>query len=314
MMKHIALAALAVFLATPAEAKVKVVTSFSILADITSNIGGDAIELTTLVPAGADAHTYEPKPDDLKAIATADVVIVNGLGFEGWQTRLFEAANFKKRVVTATDGVKVRYSEAKERSEVEAHSETETNSAEHEHDHGHSDLDPHAWQNAANIGQYVKNITVGLCAADSTNCKNFEARAKSYSDQIAVLDGEIKEILGATKPEDRVVITSHEAFGYFADAYEMTFLAPEGMSTEAEASAKDVAKVISQIRERKAKALFLENISDPRLLEQIASETGLQSGGTLYSDALAQAPDAASTYIGMMRHNAKAIASAMSGH
>jgi zinc/manganese transport system substrate-binding protein len=284
------------FLTGAAEAKIKVVASFSILADLTANVGGDKIELTSIVKPGSDAHVYEPKPDDVKAVVAADVVIVNGLGFEGWQQRLIEASGFKKYLVTAAQGVRARELDHEEHGD-EAHD--------------HQDHDPHAWQNVANAQVYVANIAKGLCATDKVNCDYYEGKAKAYTEKLVALDSEIKSAINTIPEQNRTIITSHDAFGYLAESYGLDFLAPEGISTDAEASARDVARLIIQVREKNAKALFVESISDPRLLEQIASETGLKPGGTLYSDALSGTDGPASTYIDMMRHNIKTITSAI---
>jgi zinc/manganese transport system substrate-binding protein len=302
MKGYLATLLLFTFLTGTAEAKIKVVASFSILADLTANVGGEKIELTSIVKPGSDAHVYEPKPDDVKAVAAADVVIVNGLGFEGWQQRLIEASGFKKSLVTAAEGIRAR-----ELEHEAGHQEHD----EEAHAHDHQDHDPHAWQNVANAQVYVANIARGLCAADMVNCDYYEGNAKVYTERLVTLDSEIKSAINTIPEQNRTIITSHDAFGYLAEAYGLDFLAPEGISTDAEASAKDVAQLIVQVREKNAKALFVENISDPRLLEQIASETGLQPGGTLYSDALSRSDGPASTYIDMMRHNIKTITSAI---
>jgi zinc/manganese transport system substrate-binding protein len=296
MTRYLTTLLLVILLTGTAEAKIKVVASFSILADLTVNVGGDKIELTSIVKPGSDAHVYEPKPDDVKAVAGADVVIVNGLGFEGWQQRLIEASGFKKSLVIAAEGISAREQDHEEHGD-EAHD--------------HQDHDPHAWQNVANAQVYVANIARGLCAADMVNCDYYEGNAKVYTERLVALDSEIKSAINTIPEQNRTIITSHDAFGYLAEAYGLDFLAPEGISTDAEASAKDVAQLIVQVREKNAKALFVENISDPRLLEQIASETGLQPGGTLYSDALSGTDGPASTYIDMMRHNIKTITSAI---
>ncbi len=280
---------LAISFAPAAGAKIRVVASFSILADLIANVGGDRIELSSIVKAASDAHAYEPKPDDVKAVAAADIVIVNGLGFEGWQQRLVQASGFEKSVVVASDGIELY--------------------ALDEADHTHQD--PHAWQNVSNVKTYAANIANGLCAADGANCSFYKSNAKAYGEKLTALDTEIKSAINSIPEINRIIITSHDAFGYFSEAYGVTFLAPEGINTDAEASAKDVAHLIRQIRTENAKALFVENINDPRLLEQIASETGLHLGGTLYSDALSASVGPASTYIDMMRYNTKTITSAI---
>jgi zinc/manganese transport system substrate-binding protein len=284
-MLRLLIVVLALLAATPAVAAERViaVASFSILGDLVSRVGGERVEVTTIVGPGSDAHIYEPKPDDAKAMAAAAIVLVNGLGFEGWMERLVQASGYGGTVVTVTDGVAV------------------------------AEGDPHAWQDAGNAAIIVDNIAKALCAADLENCAAYEGNAASYRKELAALDQEIKAALAQVPSERRVVITSHDAFGYFARAYGVTFLAPEGVSTESEASAKDVAKLIAQIRADKASALFIESISDPRLIEQIARETGVKIGGELYSDALSPKHGPAATYLDMMRHNARMLTAAMRG-
>ncbi len=289
MMLKVCLAAL-VLLATSAtivEAKLKVVASFSIIGDLVAQVGGEDIELTTIVGPNADAHVYEPKPDDAKAMARADVVFVNGLGFEGWLQRLVEASGYGKDIVTVSDGI------------VELVPD------------GENAADPHGWQSIGNAKTYIANIQRGLCRADALSCDTFEMRATRYTKALDELDDWTKTLVAAIPIDRRVIITSHDAFGYFAKAHGIRFLAPEGVNTESEASAQDVAALIRQIRARKAKVLFLETISDPRLIAQIASETGVTIGGSLYSDALSAGDGPARNYIEMMRHNVRLITDAM---
>ncbi len=274
--------------ASAAEAKLKVVASFSIIGDLVAQVGGEDIELTTIVGPGADTHVYEPKPDDARAMARADVVFVNGLGFEGWQNRLAEASGYSKDIVAVSNGIKVLTQES-------------------------GIVDPHGWQSVFNTKIYVANIKEALCRAEAAACSKFEMRAAAYVAELYALDNGIRGMVNAIAPEKRVVITSHDAFGYFARDYAITFLAPEGVTTESEASARDVAELIRQIRTHKATALFMESISDPRLIEQIASETGVAIGGALYSDALSDTGGSAPSYVAMMRRNAQLITSAISG-
>ena len=247
--------------------------------------------MSAIVGANGDAHVYEPKPDDARMVATADIVFVNGLGFEGWLDRLMEASGGKDKIVTLSNG-------------IVNHTMTED---------GGASIDPHAWQSVPNARIYVKNIAEALCAKDAEGCSGYKANAAAYDQELAALDASIRQSFAAIPVERRLVITSHDAFGYFAREYSVKFLAPEGINTESEASARDVAKLISQIRALKASALFVENISDPRLIEQIANETGVTPGGALYSDALSDAGGTAPTYIDMMKHNAALLAAAMQG-
>lgn len=305
--------------------KLPVVASFSILGDVVAEVGGDRVAIKTIVGPGGDAHVYQPTPADAGAISKAKVVFVNGLAFEGWLDRLIQSSGYKGPVVFATVGItplkgEEHEDEASHKGEAAGHGDHEHHgkSAKHAEDekhaeHDHGEFDPHAWQSVKNVIAYVANVKDGLCKADAAGCGAFTRNATAYTAKLEVLDAEIRGKLGAIAADKRKVITSHDAFGYFASAYGVTFLAPTGVSTESEASAKDVAALIDQIRKEGVRAVFVENISDTRLIEQIARETGAKIGGTLYSDALSEAGGPASTYIDMMRHNAKLIAGALAG-
>lgn len=282
---------------------VKVVASFSILGDMVANVGGDHIALTTLVGPDGDAHVFQPSPRDARAVAGADLVIMSGLGFEGWMERLTEAAAYKGKIVVASTGVTPR-----EMAGEESHEE-HAEEGPGEHDHGN--IDPHAWQDLSNGLRYVDNIAAGLIAADPAHEADYRAQAAAYRAKLEALDARVKAAINALPAERRKIITSHDAFGYFAAAYGLEVLAPQGVSTESEASAKGVALLIQQIRETKAPAVFLENVTDPRLIEQIARETGAHIGGTLYSDALSDASGGASTYIAMFEHNVAMLTAAL---
>lgn len=283
----------------------KVVASFSILGDMVAEVGGDLVEVRTLVGPNGDAHVYAPTPADARETAGASLVVVNGLGFEGWLDRLVEASGYSGPVAIASEGVvPISVSEEHAGEEETAHGEP---------DHHHGDIDPHAWQSVANAGIYVKNIVAALCSADATDCPAFEANGAAYLAELDALDVSIKAGVAAIPADRRKVITTHDAFGYFAREYGIAFMAPQRVSTESEASAGAVASLIKQIRDEGVTAIFLENISDPRLVEQIASETGVEPGGELYSDALSQPDGPAATYVEMMRHNAALLQSAMLG-
>lgn len=271
-------------------APVKVAASFSILADMTRQIGGEDVDVAALVGPEGDAHVYQATPADAKKLARADLVVVNGLGFEGWIDRLVKSAGYKGPVTVATKGVKAQKAE--------------------DDGHNHSQTDPHAWQSVANAMIYADNILNGLSAAAPDKADKFKARHAAYRAELAALDAEIKAALAPIPPAQRKIVTTHDAFAYFAKAYDVTFLSATGVSTESEAAAGDVAKLIRQIKKEKAKAVFVENISDPRMVQRIAAETGAQLGPKVYSDALAASGDAAS-YVGMMRSNAKAFSAAL---
>lgn len=298
-------------LAAFAQEKMPVVASFSILGDMVANVGGDRVEVTTIVGPDGDAHVYSPTPADAQAVASAQVVFVNGLAFEGWLDRLIEASEYKGPVIVATEGVKLlEISEEDHNEEGEEHAEGEA----HDHDeaaHDHGGTDPHAWQSLANARVYVTNIEAGLAAADPAGAEIYAANAAAYLVEIDAVDAEIKAAVAALPEANRAIVTSHDAFGYFGAAYGLTLHAPEGLSTESEASAADVATLITQMKAEAIPAVFMENISDSRLLEQITSETGAQIGGTLYSDALSPADGPAGTYLDMMRHNIATLTAAL---
>lgn len=284
----------------------KVVASFSIIADFARNVGGDRIELTTLVGPNGDAHVYEPRPADAAALSSADVILVNGLHFEGFLPRLVEASATKAPIVELTKGIEPLKSEAEEHEHGHAEGEHAEHKEEHAgHDHGA--YDPHAFQSIANARIYVRNIVDAFCAADAEGCETYKANGMAYDKQLEATEADVKAAINAIPQEKRLVITSHDAFGYFERAYGLKFLAPEGISTDSEASAADIAKLIEQVREDKASAIFVENITNPRLIEQIASETGLAMGDELFSDALSKPGEGAGTYIEMMEHNAEAF-------
>ncbi|MBG1232598.1 metal ABC transporter solute-binding protein, Zn/Mn family [Aestuariivirga litoralis] len=279
-------------LAAPAiaDAKLHVTASFSILGDMVKRVGGDLVDVSTIVGPDADTHVYEPKPADVQLISKSQVLFVNGLGFEGWMTRFVDSSGFKGQVVTVSAGVASRQME----------------------DDGKEITDPHAWQNLANGLIYVRNIELGLCAADPTDCGTFKQNADAYSAEITALDTEVKAAIAKVEVQKRLVITTHDAFGYFGAAYGVKFEAPEGFSTESEAAAGDVAKLITQIKAQHATALFFENMSDPRLIEQIGRETGVNPGGKLFADALSQ-DEGGGSYLEFFRHNVKLLVAAMSG-
>ena len=282
----ISLSLIAVMAPARAQERLNVVASFSILGDFVRNVGGDRVSVTTLVGPDSDAHVYSPTPADAKRIADAKLVFVNGLGFEGWLPRLVKSAGGKATIVTATSGI------------------TPLKSG--------SAADPHAWQSVANAKVYVANIRDALAAADPANAEAFKANASRYLTDLDALDREVREAVAQIPESRRKVISTHGAFGYFAAAYGVAFIAPVGVSTESEASARDVARIITQIRTSKIPAVFLENISDPRLIRRISAETGARVGGTLYSDSLTGEKGDSPTYIAMVRHNIKALTSALS--
>jgi zinc/manganese transport system substrate-binding protein len=280
---------------SPAQAqeRLNIVATFSILGDFARNVGGGRISVTTLVGPNSDTHVYTPTPSDAKKITDAKLVILNGLGLEGWLPRLIKSSGGKGVAIVATKGIATR-------------------KIEDGHDHGPGDADPHAWQSVVNAKIYVTNIRDALTAVDPAGADAYRANAEAYLAKLDALDREIRRAVAKISPERRGVISTHDAFGYFAAAYGIKFIAPQGVSTESEPSARDIAAIITQIRKQKIPAVFLENVSDPRLIRRIASETGANIGGTLYSDSLTDEKGPAPTYIDMVLHNIKALTSALS--
>lgn len=270
-----------------------VVASFSILADMVKQVGGPHVVVTSLVGPNFDAHVFDPTPADAKRLAAAKLVVVNGLGFEGWMDRLIKSSGYKGSVVTASRGVKT------------------IPMAKHDHGHGHkhahSAPDPHAWQSLLNVPQYVENIRVALSAAMPAQAADFQVRATDYLKQIDTLEKSTQARIAAVPIERRRVITSHDAFGYFARAYKVNFYPLQGLSTGSEASAADVVRIVNEIKKNKVTAIFAENISDPRVLERVAKDTGASIGGTLYADALSEPGTQADTFLKMFAYNVDTI-------
>lgn len=315
-------------LARPAfadDGKMPVVATFSILGDFVKQVGGDRVDVTTIVGPDADSHVYQPTPADAKKLTAAKIIFVNGLGFEGWADRLAKASGTKAEIVVATKGITPRKADDDEHEhdhDAKGHDHDHDHDKKgHKHDdhddhkhagHDHGDQDPHAWQSVGNAKIYVSNIRDALIAADPAGKDSYTANAAAYTAKLDALDAEVKQAISKIPQERRRIITSHDAFGYFADAYGVAFISPDGVSTESEASAKDVARIIRQIKAEKIPAIFIENVSDPRLMERIAKETGAKVGGALYSDALSDDKGPASTYIEMTRFNANALSNALS--
>ena len=294
---RIALAALAFALLlgggpAVAQDKIKVIATFSILADLTKNVGGARAEVPASSGRTATPMSIRRRRPTPRGSRNPKLVFANGLGFEGWITRLIKASGTKALHIVASKGVKPR-------------------KAGGGHDHGHAAGDPHAWQSVANVKIYVGNIRDALIAADPAGKTTYEANAAGYLGKLDALEREISDAVARIPAERRRIITTHDAFGYFRDAYGLDFIAPQGVSTESEVSARDVARIIAQIKKQKIPAVFMENVSDPRLLKRIADETGAKIGGTLYSDALTEEKGHAPTYIDLVRHNVRTLAAAL---
>ena len=352
---NVATAVLALSLAAPAAAQsdrpIPVVATFSILGDMVKHIGGEHVDVTTLVGPDGDTHVYQPTPADARAVSEARVLVVNGLQFEGWLDRLIDASDFRGIRLVATEGIEpIAFDDEHDQGgSLEVHAEESghdhdhddqaeaghdddhdhdehAEAAAHDHDdehddeahaeaghdhHDHGAFDPHAWQSLGHAVAYVDNITAALAQADPANAADFYQNRAAYGSEIEALDAEIRESMAGLPADRRIVVTSHDAFQYFGRDYGLTFIAPQGLSTESEASAKDVARLIQQIRERDIRAVFIENVADPRLLKRIADETGASIGGTLYPGALSGPDGPAPTYLDMMRHNAMTLAQAL---
>lgn len=295
------LAVMLVFTALPAFAsQPRVVASFSILADITQAIGGDAIQVDSLVGVGQDMHGYRPTPQDSQKLAQADLVIVNGLGFEGWLDRLIKASGYKNAVVVASKGISPL---AASEAEHDHHHKDA-----HEHDHGA--VDPHVWQSPVNARIYVRNIAAALSQLVPDQALAIAERAAAYDAVLVAIDQSIQQRLKIIPQERRLVVTSHDAFGYFAQAYDIEFVSIAGLSTQEAARPSDVARVEKIIRDNKAAAIFLENAANDRLLNSLAKDLSVKIGGTLYADALTAGGEAAS-YLNLLRHNSDAILGAL---
>jgi zinc/manganese transport system substrate-binding protein len=306
-MVGLAVLAVAIGLARPAGAApdgrpVRAVASFSILGDLVRAVGGVRVVVSTLVGPDSDAHGFSPTPADARKLAEADIVFVNGLGLEGWLDRLIRASGTRAPVVVASAGVTPIPAE-----DEHAHGEPEQD----EHPHGDRAVDPHAWQNVANVRIYVANIRDGLAKVDPGHADAYRDAAAAYLAELDALERAVRATIDGIPPERRRIITTHDAFKYFAAAYGLHFVAPQGVSTDSEASPRDVAAIIRQIRRDRIPAVFLENISDPRQMEQIARESGARIGGKVYSDALSGPDGPASTYLAMMHANLRAFAAAL---
>lgn len=286
-----AVALFAVATAGLAADKIPVLASFSILGDLVRVVGADRVAVTTLVGANEDAHVFEPKASDVKNLLQTQLLVTNGLGFEPWAQKLVKSAGYKGAVVVASQGVKSRNMEAEKSQAVET--------------------DPHAWQNPTNVMLYVRNIAAALGKLDPAGASVYQANSEAYARALQVLDADAKTQLRTIPADKRKVITSHDAFGYFGAHYGIQFLAPQGVSTDAEPSAKAVALLIRQIKKEQIKAVFFENMSNPKVLAQLSKDAGVTVGSELYVDALSKAGGPADSYLNLMRHNVTQLVAGM---
>lgn len=283
------LAAAVLCTASLAADKIPVMASFSILGDLVRVVGGDLVAVTTLVGPDKDAHTFEPKPGDARNLLKSSLLVTNGLGFEPWAQKLARSAGYRGQTVVATQGVRAR-------------------TLPLEKGQKHAETDPHAWQDPGNVVIYVRNIATALSKLDPAGATTYQRNSEAYVTELQALDAWATAQFAAIPADKRKVITSHDAFGYFAAHYGIRFLAPQGVSTDAEPSAQEVAQLIQQIRRDKIRAVFVENMSSPKLLAQLARDAGVTAGASLYADALSGPDQPGSTYLKMMRHNVTQLA------
>lgn len=278
--------------------KLPVTASFSILGDLVRVVGGDRVAVTTLVGPNEDAHVFEAKPSDAKAVLTSKLLVLNGLGFEPWAGKLLKSSGYQGSTINATKGVAARSMEQEKSHGAHA-------------GHAHAESDPHAWQNPNNVALYVRNIAAGLAKVDAAGAATYQANAEAYVKELQALDTWAKAQIATIAADKRKVITSHDAFGYFAAQYGVKFLAPQGVNTETEPSAKQVAQLIKQIQREKIRAVFVENMSNPKLIAQLSKDAGATLGASLYADALSAADQPGATYLQMMRHNVTQLVAGM---
>jgi zinc/manganese transport system substrate-binding protein len=295
--------------------RMRVVASFSILGDMVGQIAGERSELLTVAGPNADAHSFQPRPSDAALLQGAPLALRNGLGFDAWLDRMARAANFRGRMLTATDGIEARSMPAHSHGHAHGHAHSHGGAERRQHHSVGPRLvpDPHAWQDLRLGMRYASNIAAGLAAADPAGAATYQSAAERYTARLLALDGWVRAQLATVPPERRKVVTSHDAFGYFGAAYGINFLAPQGISTEAEPSASAVAQLIRQIRAEGITAVFAENMGNPATLERLAREAGVRVRGRLYADALSEPSGPAPTYEAMFRHNISLLVPAMRG-
>ncbi|ARS52219.1 metal ABC transporter solute-binding protein, Zn/Mn family [Kushneria konosiri] len=295
-------------------ADVKAVATFTVLADVVSEVGGDRVEVSSLIGPNGDPHAYEPTPNDVRRVRDADVVFMSGLGLEGWMNRLIATSGYKGQPVVVSDNIHAR--EMGEDSHDKGHDGEGHDHGHDDHDddgghHHHDGVDPHVWNSPVNVEVWVDNIVAALSKADPAGADEYRANGDAYKQELASLDEYAKTQIEAIPESQRRILTSHDAFGYFGDRYGVTFLAPLGVTTDSEASAQDVARLITQMKKEHIGSYFFENSSDPRLVEQIANAVGARPGGELYVGALSESDGPAATYIDMFRFNVDQMVKAM---
>lgn len=275
------------------------VASFSILGDFLREIGGNFLSLETIVGPEADAHAFSPAPSDAQKLARARFVVLNGLGFEGWMPRLIRASGFRGTQIVASGGI------ATIKAQAHAHG--------HGHGHSHDDADPHVWQDPRRAQAMVRTIAEGLAAVDRETAEAYRMAATRYIGELQALDAWVEGEFASIPRARRRIVTSHDAFGYFGARYGIDVLSPQGVSTRSEPSAQGIARLVQQIRRERIGAIFVEVGANPRVLEQVAAESGARIGGKLHADALSRADGPAPSYVAMIRHNTRMIAEALAG-
>ena len=281
------------------------VASFSILADMVREVGGPFLAVESIVGPEADAHVFQPSPSDAQKLARARFVVINGLGFEGWMPRLIRASGFRGTQITASRGI------ATIKSKEHGHSHGHSHG--HGHGHSHGEHDPHIWQDPRRAQAMVRNIAEGLAGADREAAEAYRTAASRYTATLAELDAWVEAQFASIPRQRRRVVTSHDAFAYYGARYGIDFLSPQGVTTRAEPSAQQIARLVQQIRRERITALFIEGGARPRVLEQVAAESGARIGGRLFSDALSGPDGPAPNYVALIRHNTRMIAEALAG-
>jgi len=292
------------FGAVRASEPLPVLASFSILADLTREVGGDRVRVDSLVGPGQDAHVFEPSPADARRVAAARAIVVVGLGFDPWLDRLARAAHFRGQRILASEGIRTLKARPHKHGHDHGHGH---------HHHHHGDADPHIWQDPKRVQVMVRRIAAGLGNVDPAGRAGYEANAARYSERLEALHAWVERELAPIPREGRRIVTSHDAFAYFGERYGVTFLAPQGVTSRGEPSAQQIAALVQQIRRERIRALFLEGQANPRILEQVAREAGVRIGGTLYADALSPPDGPAPTYEALIRHNTRMIVEALAG-
>jgi zinc/manganese transport system substrate-binding protein len=282
------------FAALRADAPV-VIATHSILEDLVCTIGGDAVETRGLVPLGSDPHVFAPRPADLRTLAEADLLVINGLGFEGWLERFIAAADYRGPICVVTEGITPLES-ADDHADADGH---------------HHEVDPHAWQDPRNVDRFVANLTPALTALAPAQAEAITARAHAYQAELALLDRELRAAFAALPSERRRFVTSHDSLGYLGRAYDLQIIPLRGLSSNREPDARALVAVVRQIRAQNVPAVLVENTANPKLPGMIAEEAGVRLGGTLYTDSLGEPGGPADTYLKMMRTNLATLRAAL---